>query len=169
MRLPLGPLWWGGFAIGGALLMLVMVAEYIVVDSSDARQPLASAGLIATSFALFLTLTVALRFAELRLFFILPALSLAGGLVCLRTLHLRKRKTWMIFPALVVTILLAQLIATLHYWPLSPITYGLVLLAPTYAITSLIISLQEGEPIRRAIVEPIIILLLVLGAAFWVR
>jgi len=53
-QLPLSPLWCGGFALGGALLILVLVAEYIVVDSEDARQAPAAAVLTAVSFALFL-------------------------------------------------------------------------------------------------------------------
>ena len=36
---PPGPIWWAGFALGGGLLMLVLVAEYIAVDPEDIRQP----------------------------------------------------------------------------------------------------------------------------------
>ena len=46
-QLPVGPLWWAGFALGVTILMLVLVAEYIVVDDEDVLQPVASAGLSA--------------------------------------------------------------------------------------------------------------------------
>lgn len=168
-QLPLGPLWWGGFALGGGLLMLVLVAEYISVDPEDVRQPPAAAGLTAVSFALYLALAVALRFAELRLFLILPALTLAVFLVSLRALNLRLRGQWAFIPAGVVALITGQIVAALHYWPLAPVPYGLALLGPAYALTSLIAGLVEGEPLRQALVEPGVVLVLVWGAALWIR
>jgi hypothetical protein len=85
----MGVLWWAVFAIGGGLLILVLIAEYIVIDPSDVRHTLAAAGLTALSFTLYLILAIVLRSAGLRLFWMLPALMLAAGLVSLRTLHLR--------------------------------------------------------------------------------
>lgn len=166
-NLPLGPQWLAGFAVGGALLMLVLVAEYITVDPDDARHAVAAAGLTAVSFALYLLLAITLRSAGLRLFLILPALTLSAWLVSLRTLHLRLRGHWLFLPALVLTLINAQLTAALHYWPLSPITYGLILLGPTYALTSLIGALSEGQSWRRAILEPALVLIVVWGTALW--
>lgn len=168
-QMPLSTLWWVGFALGGAALILVLVAEYIALDPDDIRMPLASAGLIAISFALFLALAVALRFSGARLFLILPGLSLAAGLVSLRTLHLRLHGQWALVQAGMVVFVIAQLVAALHYWPLSPVPYGLVLLGPAYALTSLFARLEEGESLRQAILEPIVILVLVWGAAIWIR
>ena len=116
-----GPTWWIGFILGGGLLMLVQVAEYIVVDPDDVRQPLAAATLTAVSFALFLILAVTLQYAELRLFFILPAVFLAVFLVSLRTLHLRLHQQWAFLEAVIIAIILSQWAAALHYLPISPI------------------------------------------------
>jgi hypothetical protein len=157
-QIPPGLTWWAGFAIGGTILILVLVAEYITVDHDDLRQPLAAVGLSIVSFALFLTLAVALRFSGVRLFLILPALTLAGGLVCLRFLHLRLSGRWLWLPAGILMIILGQFVTALHYWPLTPIAYGLALLGPTYALSSLFASLEEGNPFPRALVEPLIIL-----------
>jgi hypothetical protein len=168
-QVPLSTVWWLGFALGGAALILVLIAEYIAIDPDDMRMPLASAGLIAISFALFLALAVALRFSGARLFLILPGLSLAAGLVSLRALHLRLHGQWAPLQAGMVAFIVAQLVAVLHYWPLSPVPYGLVLLGPAYALTSLFARLEEGETPRQAILEPIVILLLVWGVAIWTR
>lgn len=65
--------------LGGAFLMAVLVAEYIVIDDQDDRQPLASAGLTVVSFALYLILAASLRFAEMRLYLIIPALVWRAG------------------------------------------------------------------------------------------
>jgi len=148
--------------------MLVLIAEYIAIDPDDLRYTPASAGLIAVSFALFLILTIALRSADLRLFLILPAITLSGGLVSLRTLHLRLRGRWLFFPTIALTLVIAQLTAALHYWPISAIAFGLALLGPTYALTALIGALAEGIPLRRAILEPAVVLIVVWGTAFWI-
>jgi len=168
-QMPLSAIWWLGFALGGAALILVLIAEYIALDPEDMRVPLASAGLIAISFALFLALAVALRFSEARLFLILPGLALAAGLVSLRTLHLRLHGQWALLQAGMVAFIVAQLVAVLHYWPLSPVPYGLVLLGPAYALTSFFARMEEGELPRQAVLEPVVILLLVWGAAIWIR
>lgn len=168
-QLPPGPMWWAGFALGGGVLMLVLVAEYIVVDPEDIRQPPAAAGLTAVSFALYLALAVALRFAGIRLFLLLPALSITAGLVSLRAMHLRLHGRWAFVQAAVIALIIGQIAAALHYWPLAPVTYGMVLLGPAYALTSLISSLEEAEPLRKALIEPLAVLIIVWGTAVFIQ
>ncbi len=162
------PQWWLGFIAGGALLMLVLVAEYITVDSDDMRQPIAAAGLTTVSFALYLILAIALRYAGLRLFLLLPPLILAAWLVSLRTLHLRLHGRWVFLQAGVVALICGQLAAVLHYLPLSPISFGLFLIGPAYALTSLLANLAEDEPLRQAILEPLIVLAILLIITLWI-
>lgn len=168
-ELPQGPIWWGGFALGGGLLMLVLVAEYISVDPHDERQPVAAAVLIAVSFALFLALATALRFESLRLFMVLPALTLGAWIVSLRALHLRLEGHWAVIESGVIAIAIGQFAAALHYWPLSPIAFGLAVLGPAYALTSLIAGVAREIPIRRALIEPVLVLIITWGAALWIR
>jgi hypothetical protein len=168
-QMPFSPLWWVGFTLGGILLTLVLVAEYIVIDPDDVRQPPAAAGLTVLSFALYLVLAAALRFAGLRLFLLLPSLALAGSLVSLRALHLRLHGQWAILPAIAISLITVQMAAALHYWPVSPVSFGLVLLGPAYALTRLSGNLTEGEPIRQAILEPGLVLFFIWGIAFWIR
>jgi hypothetical protein len=168
-QLPIGLQWWIGFLVGGALLALVLVAEYIVVDPEDIRQPPAAAGLTAISFALYLVLATALRYTGSRLFILLAALTLAVSLVSLRTLHLRLHGYWAVIESGVIALITAQLATALHYWPLSPVSFGLILLGPAYALTTLMGNLSEGESLRQAIVEPFVVLILVWLTAFWIR
>ncbi len=168
-QLPMGILWWSVFAIGGALLVLVLVAEYIVVDPNDVRRTPAAAGLTAVSYALFLILGTVLRSAGLRLYLILPAMAISAGLVAIRTLQFSLHGEWRIIEAGVVTLIIAQVVAALHYWPLSPISFGLAVLGPAYALTTLISSLSEGEPLRQAVLGPGVVLLGAWGAAAWLR
>ena len=163
--LPPGNIWWIGFGIGGLLLVLVFMAEYIVVEPSAPNYAIATAGLTALSFAVYLILTTALRFSSVRLFLLAPALFIAAGLVSLRTLHLRVSQKWEYNWALGIAFVCTQIGAGLHYWPVSPVQFGLVLLGPLYALSTLTGNLLEGIPLRRAMIEPLITLALAWGAA----
>lgn len=167
--LPAGAIWWLGFGLGGSLLLVVFLAEYVAVDPTDTRYPVASATLTAISFTIFLILSVALRAANARLFLVLPALFLTGGLTALRTLHLRLSERWELSWAVGIAVVTVQLGAALHYWPLSPIRFGLALVGPIYALTVLAVSQAEGRPFRRSVVEPVVMLLLFWGLAIWFR
>jgi len=164
-----GYAWWIALILGGGLLTLVLVTEYIVVDPKDIRQPPAAAFLTAVSYALVLILAVTLKSTEQRLIFILPIIFLAVFLVSLRTLHLRLEGYWAFIEAGVISLIIVQWAAALHYLPLTPVSYGLVLLAPAYALTSLIANLSEELPLRRAMIEPLLILSLVWVIAFFLR
>jgi len=167
-QLPLGLLWWAGFLLGAILLLLVLVAEYIVVDPGDVRQPAAAAGLIVLSYALYLILAISIRHSGIRLIFVVPPLALASWLVSLRTLNLRLRGIWVFILAGFIALIGAQITAALHYTPLSPVAFGLVLLAVIYSLTSLIANLIEELPLRQAVLEPVIVLIFLLLTAIWI-
>lgn len=167
--LPRGNTWWIGFGIGGLLLVLVFLAEYIVVEPSAPNYAVATAGLTALSFAIYLILTTALRFSGARLFLLAPALLIAAGLVSLRTLHLRVSQRWEFNWAFGIALVCTQIGAGLHYWPVSPVQFGLVLLGPLYALSTLTGNLLEEIPLRRAMVEPLIALALAWGVAILFR
>jgi hypothetical protein len=151
------------------LLILVLVAEYIVVDPADSRHAPAAVGLTAVSFALLLFLAIVLRLAELRLYLVMPGLALAAGMVALRSLHLRLSGQWKIAESLVIAAIVGQLSAAFHYWPISPMSFGLAVLAPAYALTSLIASMADEASLRQSLLEPLIVLLVLWGAAIWLR
>lgn len=164
--LQVGLQWWAVFAFGGLLLVMVLVAEYIAVDLFDERHAPATVGLTAVSFALFLILCVALAAAGSRLYILMPFVSLALFLVTLRTLYLRLGGRWCFAWAAGIALLVGQLVTTLHYWPVSPLTFGLLVLGLAYALTSLAGSLEEGRPWRSLWVEPVIMLVVLWGLAF---
>jgi hypothetical protein len=167
-QLPYGLLWWSGLLLGTLVLVLVLFGEYISIDVSDIRHPLAAAGLTAVAYTLFLVLVSALRSEELRLFIIVPILTLAVWLVCMRTMHLRLHGEWTVYEAAVIAFIVGQIAAAFHYWPLSPIAYGLALLGLVYALNSLICGLIEEKPLQKIVWEPIITIVLTWSAAFWI-
>ena len=159
---PFGTLRWVVFGIGSTILILVLIAEYYVVDFEDTRQIPAMIGIIAISHALFLMLTIFIRANETRLFISIPTITLAYLLTSLRTSYLRTQK-WAFRFILIIALIISQIGAALHYLPLRPITYGLILLGPAYALTSLIGGLLDdnGRSFRQIIIEPIVVLSIV--------
>ena len=161
------PWWWVGFGVGGIFLLFVFWAEYVVVSPGDTGYPTAVVVLTVTSFTLYLILVLVLRYANLRLFLLTPAFFIASFLVSLRTLHLRLGRRWEAAWSVGIALIVVQTSAGLHYLPISPVRYGLLLLAPFYALVSLSASLLEGMPIHRAAVEPAVMVLLIWGAGIW--
>jgi hypothetical protein len=166
---PVGLGWWVGLISGAFILVLVLIAEYVAVDPEDIRLPLASAALSAVSFALFLVLAGALRAGGVRLLYNIPALVVAAWLVSLRVTNLRLHGEWTIYESAIIAFVIGQITAAFNYWPLTPITFGLVLLGPSYALISLFCNLIEEKPFRKVIFEPIISILVAWGAALIIR
>jgi drug/metabolite transporter superfamily protein YnfA len=146
--------WWVGFGIGASLLVSLFLAEYIVVELSAPYYALARAGLTAVSYALFLILLTALRFSSGRLFILVPAVFITAGLISLRILHLDGTDRWDFPWAIGIGLICAQVSAGLHFWPLTPIQFGLALTGPLYALSTLSINLAEDIPLRRAALGP---------------
>ncbi len=161
--------WWLGLIFGAFILVLVLIAEYIAVDSEDDRLPFASAALSAVSFALFLVFAGALRAGEVRLLYNVPALVFAAWLVSLRVINLRLHGIWAIYESAIIAFVIGQLTAAFNYWPLTPIAFGLALLGPSYALISLFCNLIEEKPYRNVIIEPVVSIIIAWGAALIIR
>ncbi|HEY9077675.1 MAG TPA: hypothetical protein VIO61_14170 [Anaerolineaceae bacterium] len=161
--------WWGVFVLGGVLLVLVFTAEYIIVDPNDTRTAPAIVILTAVSFALFLIICISLRASNFRLYLVLPSLAVAVFFASLRTLFLRTNGRWCFNWAAVITILVGQISVGLHYLPISPIRFGLVLLGTAYALTSLAGSIEEGNTWRSSWLEPVIMMILFISLALIVK
>lgn len=158
-QLPYGLVWVLGLILGGVILVLVLLAEFISLDKQDVRYPLAVVGLTSISYALFLILAVSLRISDARLFIILPAIMVATWFVSLRIIHLRFYDEWMTIESGIIALIVGQVTSAFHYWPFSPISYGLVILGTTYALNNLMIALIEGKTYQRAIRGPLLGLL----------
>jgi len=166
--LPSGAAWGVGFLIAGTFLFFVFVAEYIVVDPGAPYYAISMAGLTAISYTLFFILAVALRYGTVRLYILALALFLAATLASLRILHLRSGR-WEYAWSLGIAFVCVQIGSGLHYWPLSPIQFGLTLIGLLYSLTSLALNLGEDQPARRAVLEPAIIMGLCCGLAIFIQ
>jgi hypothetical protein len=159
--------WWGVFALGGILLGAVLLSEYISVDPSDIRSPLAIISLTAVSLGLFLTLVIALRGSGERLYLILAAIAPASFLVAARCLILRSADTWKPVWALGIAIVVTELAAGLYYLPLLPIQFGLILLGVLFALITLAGNIEESRSSFRLWMEPAFLLLVFSVSGFF--
>lgn len=167
--LPGGGAWWVGFAVAGTFLFLVFVAEYVVVDPGAPYYAIAMVGLTAISYTLFFILAVALRYGNVRLYILIPALFIAAGFASLRILHLRLSGRWEYAWSAGIAFVGIQIASGLHYWPLSPIQFGLMLIGSLYGLTNLAVNLSEDQPARRAVLEPAIVIGLCWGLAIFIQ
>lgn len=167
--LAVGAEWWAVFGFGGLLLVMVLVAEYIAVDPSDTRYGLAMMGLTAVSYALFLMLTITLAAISARLYILLPGLGGMLLLMALRSLYMRLGGRWCFGWGFVIALTVVQAAAALHYWPLSPLRYGLVILGLAYALISAAGAVEEGRSWRTLWIEPATMLVLLWGLAIGLR
>ncbi|MDX1378544.1 MAG: hypothetical protein R3307_06830, partial [Anaerolineales bacterium] len=123
--LPNSAFWWVGLILGGTFIFFVILAEYIVVDANAPFYSLSVAGLTSISYSLFFVLAIALSAGNVRLFIVLPILFIAALLAALRILYLRMSGKWEFAWSLGISLVCVQLAAGLHYWPLTPIQFGL--------------------------------------------
>lgn len=167
--LPGGSAWLVGFAFSGILLFFVFLSEYVVVDADAPYYTLAVAGLTAISYTLFFVLSFALNSSGARLYILLPALFIASALASLRIMHLWMSGRWEFAWSLGIGLICVQLAAGLHYWPLTPVQFGLLLTGPLYGLVNLAINLGENVSMRRAALEPSIVAALCWGLAILLR
>jgi hypothetical protein len=107
-----------------------------------------------------------LRSNGLRLVLLSPAIFITSGLASLRVLHLRLNEKWEFGWAIGIALIATQLGTALHYWPITPVQFGLAVLAPVYALSSLAVNLIEEVPLHQAVIGPVVILSVLWGMAF---
>ena len=166
-QLPFGGLWWIGALISGLLLIVVFSAEYIVLDSSNPYFLPAEMLITALSIVFFLILAISIHTAEVRLFYRVPLLSVAAALVYIRVIHLRQKGFWAITQGSVSFLLIGEIAAGLHYWPMQSINFGIALTGPLYALIEIsdLLPTFDSKPRLKEILWPILINDISWGAA----
>jgi hypothetical protein len=176
--IPPGALWWVVLGAGTAFLVLVWIAEFITVNPEDENFRLAANGLTVLAFALYLVLTIDLRAIGTRLIFLIPAVALPVVVITGRYLSLKLESQDMLddanrnlalLAAGTIGITAGQFATVFHYFPVSPLSFGLALLSPIYAANILFGNLVDARPAVRAVAEPAVLLVLIWAAAFLSR
>lgn len=165
----LGLFWWVGIVLGGGVLIMVLFAEFSVVDASNANYIFASVGLTILAYALLFLLSVTLKASQIRLYQLIPTLMLMVFIVSLRILHLRSQGKLALQEASLITLILAQISIAAYYLPFSPISFGLFLQGPAYGLNSVFANIRDGKQWKEAMIDPVIAFVVFGSLAFIFR
>lgn len=160
------PRWWGIFLLAAVLLITVITAEYVSLDPEDERHTFASMSLTALSFALYLFLAIAMRGAGLRLYAVSSTLAIAIFPISLRTLYLRMNEEWHVPWALGISLVVGQMAAGLHYFALSPILFGMVMLILSLTLVNLAQAVIRKQSMTGVWIESGVVAVILLMVGF---
>ncbi len=155
------PQWWIIFALGGMILATVIFSEFIVANHGNTYFVPASISLIAVSFSLLLIVMIAVRASGVRLYLVFPLIVLSVSLVSLRTMFLKTSGKWLTAWSIGIGLVVGQMAVGIHYFHLSPLSFGLILLGLTYALIGFAGSIHAGVGGKTLWVEPMVMLLLI--------
>ena len=163
------PFKWLVLIIGGVFLLLVILAEYLVLNPDDYRAPLGTALLTAIAYAMILALSTSLESTDQRLIVALPAITLGSGVLSMRILQLQTDKAWPVLESAACLLVIAQLGSALHYLPISPLAYGILILGTLFSMVNFIINLTNKISLTRALIEAAIPFVLTIITALWLN
>jgi hypothetical protein len=151
---PQGPAWWLGLAISALLLILVLIVEYIVVDSQDRNFRAAMFSLTALSYIVALAIFAWMRYTGTRTALSGTSTAALAALLALRLFILNGAsfQRSIIFAA-VVGLVCGEAMWALNYWRVTPVGAGVLLLVLFYALHGLAQQHLLGQLTRRVIIE----------------
>lgn len=143
---------WLGLTAAAALLLAILVAEFVAVDPEDPRAEAAALGLRALGVAFLAISLVGILGTNTRAVFAVPSAFIAGSAVAWRTLRLETRPVRAVLYALLVGAVIAELAWALHYWPVEPLQAAVILAAAGYSILGTVEAHAAGKlsPLRAA-------------------
>jgi hypothetical protein len=155
---PTGPVWWLGLAVSAVFLVMVLVAEYTVVDPADAAYRVASLGLTALAFIVALALFAWIRYTGTRAALSATFTAIIAGSLGLRLLMLNGatfgRST---IYASVIGLVIGEAMWAFNYWQLAPTGAGLLLLVLFYLIHGLSQQHLTAQLNRRVVIEYVVV------------
>jgi hypothetical protein len=165
-RLPNGPGWWFGLACSALMLLAVLIAEYIVVDSNDPTRDTAALGLSALTYSLAIILFALLHNIGARAMISatiggLVAAALAWRLFALNGAPLRRAGLY----AAIVGLICAETIWAISYWRVTSSGATLLVMLPFYLGVGLSQQHLTGHLTRRVWIEYGIVGLVALSLA----
>jgi hypothetical protein len=143
---------WVGILFGALFLVAVLAAEFIVYDPDDPRTPTVEIGLRGLAFLLIAGTLFTVGALGSRALLALPIVFFVSSAICWRLLRLTFQKVSLGWPIL-IGIFSAQTAGALHYWPILPASWGLLLTICVYVCYQLVSSHLEGQLSRRTWIE----------------
>ena len=162
-------LWWVELILFGALLFLIIYAEYLVADEVEEQyEQLLSRLLESVAFAIFFIISAILFAINMRLSFMLPPLFLLTFFISLRLFELRTSQ-WLIFESLTMAFIIAQFAAVFNYFNFSAIPLGILLFGILYSLNNFILKTNQKKIQLPIVIESTIILVITVLLAIFLQ
>ncbi|HSB89066.1 MAG TPA: hypothetical protein VLD63_03455 [Anaerolineales bacterium] len=142
---PKGTALWIGLPIAAAVLVAVLVGEFLVVDPDDPRAETAALGLRAMGFVVLTLGLTGILGRETRAVFAIPSVAIGATILAWRLLRLRFDPPARWQHALAAGAVAAEVAWALHYWPLPPLPAALALTLLTYLAVGLMDAHAQGR------------------------
>ena len=163
-------LWWVELILFGALLFLIIYAEYLVSDDNEEEQyeQLLSHLLESVAFAIFFIISAILFAINMRLTFMLPPLFLLSFFISLRLFELRTHQ-WLIMEALTLAFIVTQFAAVFNYFHFSAIPLGIILFGILYSLNNFILKTYKKKIHPKVIIESAVLFVGILLLGFFLQ
>lgn len=151
--------WWAALALSAALILAVIYAEFASASEANQFQAVAVQALAVLTLSLFLILAITIRATGLRLYLALPMIALGIFVAGSRLQLLRPATTWQPLQAGGISFIGIQIAAALHYLPVTPLGYGLMMLGILFALDRYTAALNTelpGQAMRQALIAGVI-------------
>jgi len=152
-RIPSGIPLLVGLPLTDLLLVLVLAAEFVVVDRSDPRFDWASLLIRVLAYLLLTGVLFAITATDLRAIFAVPFVFAATGAMAWRLLIMEPDSVSARVDAVLIGAIVAQLAWAFHYWPLAPLRESLILALVAYLGEGLTRLLRRGDLTQRRALE----------------
>ena len=147
------PFKWLVLIVGGLFLLIVILAEYFVLNPEDYRAPIGTAILTAIAYAMVLALSVVLESTDQRLIVSVSAVMIGTAVLSMRILQLQTGQSWPWLESMACILFVTQIAAALHYLPLTPLANGVIVLGALFSIVNFIINLAQEVSFLRTVIE----------------
>lgn len=153
-RTPHGAAWWLGLAVSALFLVLVLMAEFVVVDEEDPRFGWAALGLTGLGYTAALTLFALARLSGARAAISATLMVFVAGVIALRLLVLGGASGGRAaLYAGLIGLLMGEATWALNYWVTNALGVGLVMLVLFYLAVGASQQHLVGRLDRRVVVE----------------
>lgn len=141
-QVPIGTTFWAILLVGAGLLYFTLVSEYITVDITDLRYPMASVAIQTLGYLIFFIFVTALNYGNQRLVFQVLFIATASFAIAQRGFYLRFG-VWKTVWSFVIAFILTQITLGFHYLPLRPYQFGLFSIGVLQALVELTQHMDE--------------------------
>lgn len=164
-QVPIGATFWVILVVGAGLLYFTLVSEYITVDITDLRYPMASVAIQTLGYLIFFIFVAALNYGNQRFIFQALFIATASFAISQRSFFLRFG-VWKTVWAFVIAFILTQITLGFHYLPLRPYQFGLFSIGVLTALVEFTQHLDEPFDRKFLILPGSVLLFFVLVGSF---